>query len=177
MSDVARDSRVSPATLFNYFPNKGALAEAWVRGELVDRLADALRELGEHSVRSTLRRFCREFAGTISRDRAVRLEAWGEAGRARRKPIDSGHPLIAGLAREQERERIRKDLSAESLGEILLDAIEGAVMAGLRAAEDESELAKTLRARVDLVLDGARKKNERIDPARATSGSDVSGRR
>ena len=25
---------MSPATLFNYFPNKGALAEAWVRGEL-----------------------------------------------------------------------------------------------------------------------------------------------
>ena len=31
---IAKAAAVSPATLFNYFPNKGALAEAWVRGEL-----------------------------------------------------------------------------------------------------------------------------------------------
>ena len=38
LGEVARASRISPATLFNYFPNKGALAEAWIRGEIDEML-------------------------------------------------------------------------------------------------------------------------------------------
>jgi AcrR family transcriptional regulator len=162
LSEVAHASHVSPATLFNYFPNKGSLAEAWVRGEIDELLVNTSRELGDHGLRSAMRGLCRQLASLASRDRSVRLEAWGESGRAPSEPLSSRHPLVVALGREQERERVRGDISARALGEMLIDAIEGGVIAGLEKEDSEAELAKTIRARVDLILDGARKKNERV---------------
>ncbi len=175
LSEVARASRVSPATLFNYFPNKGALAEAWVRGEIDDQIENRSRELGDGGLRSTLRKLCRELSGLVCQDPGVRLEAWREAGRARIRPLSARHPFVVALAREQERERVREDISAQVLGEMLVDAIEGGVMAGLMQGIEQGELAKTLRLRVDLILDGARKKNERVEPPAFTSGSTFRG--
>jgi hypothetical protein len=54
---------------------------------------------------------------------------------------------------------------------MLIDAIEGGMIAGLHRKDDEAALAKTLRARVDLILDGARKRNERV--AAPSAGSSV----
>jgi hypothetical protein len=48
------------------------------------------------------------------------------------------------------------------MAEMLVDAIESGLIAGLRADISESDLAAALRARVDLILDGARKRNERV---------------
>ncbi len=162
LAEVARASRVSAATLFNYFPNKGALAEAWIRGEIDEVLVNVSLAPGDHGLRSALRSVCRRLASLVSQDRPVRLEAWRESGRAPAAPLSSQHPLVLALGREQKRERVRGDISAQALGEMLLDAIEGGMIAGLQRKENEGELAKTLRARVDLILDGARKRNERV---------------
>ena len=57
---------------------------------------------------------------------------------------------------------------------MLTDAIEGGLIAGLtvavesRASDDRArvrDLAGRIQTRVDLVLDGARKRNERVRPA------------
>jgi hypothetical protein len=45
---------------------------------------------------------------------------------------------------------------------MLIDAIEAGMIAGLQSEQNEKELAKTMRVRVDLILDGARKRNERV---------------
>jgi AcrR family transcriptional regulator len=169
LAEVARQSRVSAATLFNYFPTKGALAEAWVRREIDEMLETASRDLGDHGLRSAMRNLCRQLASLVSQDRAVRLEAWSESGRAMAAPLSSNHPLVLALGREQERDRVRRDIPAQTLGEMLIDAIEGGMISCLRGEANEAEFARTLRARVDLILDGARKKNERV--AAPTAGA------
>jgi hypothetical protein len=68
---------------------------------------------------------------------------------------------------EQQRARLRADLPASALAEMLIEALEGGLIAGLRASADRREVAARIRAGVDLVLDGARKRNERVSaPAR-----------
>jgi AcrR family transcriptional regulator len=171
LSEVARDSHVSPATLFNYFPNKGSLAGAWVRGEIEDVLVKAAQDLGDHGMRSAMRDVCRRLASLGLQKRSIRLEAWREAGRAPSVPLSVRHPIVLAIGREQERERVRGDISAQALGEMLIDAIEGGLIAGLRGQETEAELAKAVQARVDLILDGARKKNERVAAPATRSGA------
>jgi len=175
LSEVAAASEISPATLFNYFPTKGHLAEAWVRGEVETLLAKAITDSGarDRSLRSAIRAACRDFADASAREPALRLEAWQEAGRAAGFPTTSGAKLVSGLREEQKRERVRADVPALDLAEILLDAIEGGLISGLRARHEstqgtaaagaiDAEPFRAIRARVDLVLDGFRKRNERV---------------
>ncbi len=176
LAEVARASHVSPATLFNYFANKGALAEAWMRGEIDAALDRVSGEFADHGLRSVMRTLCRRLASAMSEDRAIRLEAWRESGRAAAMPISGRHPLVRALSREQERERIRRDISSEAIAEMLLEAIEGGVIASLRGSLSEADFAKCLRTRVDLILDGSRKRNERVAAPIATSSAGASRR-
>ncbi|MAG31211.1 MAG: hypothetical protein CL908_10035 [Deltaproteobacteria bacterium] len=177
MSDIARASAVSPATLFNYFPTKSALAEAWVRGEVDLALTTMASELGERSLRSALRGVCRQLAESGLDERQLRLEAWREVGRAALPPDDSDG-LVQALKREQERERVRADLPAWVLREMLREALEGGLIDGLRTDEagdgSAGEVVRRLRVRVDLVLDGARKRNERVAAPAASPRADPS---
>ena len=70
---------------------------------------------------------------------------------------------------KQKRERVRGDLGPDTLAEIIVDALEGGLIEGLRRASDvgaaadpASLIEQALRARLDLALDGARKRNERV---------------
>ncbi len=172
LSDVARDSEVSVATLFNYFPTKADLAEAWVRGELVETLSAELDRAGDRdrSLRSAIRAGCRAIAARSAAEPEIRLEAWREAGRADVSSADRLQALTTRIRNEQKRERVRQDVEAQVLAEMLIDAIEGGVISALRAqstaaaAVSESGLSAGIRARVDLVFDGARKRNERVRP-------------
>ncbi len=175
LAEVADRSEVSGATLFNYFPTKGTLAEAWVRGELESVLADAIEDAvaTEHSLRVAIRSACRALAEASLAEPDLRLEAWREAGRARRRGEAMGRgavsrrgALVDGVRAEQARDHLRSDLPAETLADLLLDAIEGGLIAGLEAEPTTSSraLAGFTQARVDLVLDGARKRNERVRP-------------
>ena len=182
LSTIAQKSDVSPATLFNYFPAKGALAEAWVRGELESTLAEATREAvaQKRSLRVALRTVAASVAEATAAEPAVRMEAWAHVGRGPdlSGPGTSGRArteLVSDLVLEQQREHVRGDVSAEALADLLLDAIEGGLIRALSAhaeAADASTLAGVLRtaaqARIDLFLDGARKRNERVRlPARS----------
>lgn len=164
---IARASAVSAATLFNYFPNKGALAEAWVRGELDRALAEVALAVPERGLRSALRDGCRRLADSWQDAPALRLEAWRFTGRARARALDAAHPLAVCLGREQDEERLRRDVPAEVLAELLGDAFEAGLIEGLRGERSESDVLRRLQARIDVLLDGARKRNERVVAPRA----------
>ncbi len=164
-TEIAAASQVSPATLFNYFPTKDDLVEAWLRDEIRDALLRGLAQPSpERGLRSGLRGFCRELAAAACGERSLRLEAWRCAGRARGPGYARLATIEERVARDQERGRLRADVSARALSEMLIDAIEGGLIDGLRDSEVEAEVAARVRARVDLILDGARKRNERVPP-------------
>ena len=181
LAEVARESDVSPATLFNHFATKGVIAEAWVRGEVRYALSTAIGDAvaADRNLRSALRSAIRALAATSAEEPALRLEAWREAGRAESDDLGEDARLIDGLRKEQQREHVRGDLAPQVLAAMLMDAIEGGLIAGLReglAASDAGDagsestsplLARAIQARVDLVLDGARKRNERVTLASA----------
>jgi AcrR family transcriptional regulator len=153
---------VSPATLFNYFPTKNDLAEAWVRGEIGARFDLLAGETRERGIRSGLRGCCRDLAEPSWAERDLRLEAWRSAGRAATQTLGHVTSLETLIAREQERARLRADLPARVLAEMIADAVEGGLISGLGNSSNISEFTAGLRARIDLVLDGARKRNERV---------------
>jgi len=168
-SEIARASNVSPATLFNYFATKSDLVEAWVRGEISAELARLVESTADRGIRSGLRNCCRTLAEMSCEERVLRLEAWRIAGRAPADDsrVDRESSLEKLITREQDRARLRADLTARALTEVLNEAIEGGLISGLRESDDPAEVAARIRARVDLVLDGARKRNERVSvPAR-----------
>jgi AcrR family transcriptional regulator len=164
LGEIARASGVSQATLYNYFPNKAALAEAWVRGEIDQALQATSGEFEAGGLRRAIRAFCRELARLASgnEDTVVRLEAWRECGRARLQSITGDDPLVRALMRWQESERVRRDIDAEAIAVVLLESVEGGLIDGLRRGLDAQAFAATLQARLDLILDGARKRNERV---------------
>jgi len=179
---IAEASQVSPATLFNYFPSRRVLAGAWVRGELVRVFQAGMHETEAGGLRRGLRRACRELARLALLDPEARLEAWRLASRA-------SDPVVAELearfavrvAAEQQRGRIRSDLAAPEIASLLLAAAEDALIHALGsvvevgALREEAVLASALQARVDLVLDGARKRNERVAAPRTGSIEDGGG--
>jgi AcrR family transcriptional regulator len=164
LGQIAEASEISPATLFNYFPNKGALAEAWVRGEIEATFRQAGANLRQRGLRSAIGQCCHRLAELVSAgaDQPIRLEAWCEAGRAPKQFIDATHPLVQSLLHWQKRERVRSDIQALTIAEMLLETVEGGLIDGLRRELNADDLEKGLRVRVDLLLDGVRKRNERV---------------
>lgn len=159
---IAEASDVSTATLFNYFATKQDLAEAWVRGELVDLLDVAARRHADRALRSGLRSVGRELAESNLKQRNRRLEAWQVVGRAPDAAFVEVPSLTARLASAQADGRLRSDLQASRLTSLLVEAFEGGIVEALIGAPDVAEASNLLRTRVDLVLDGARKRNERV---------------
>ena len=172
---IARASAVSPATLFNYFPSKSALAEAWVRGEVDRAVEEAASELEGRGLRPALRSISRGLAGRAGDAPALRFEAWRTTGRARDREPQDRHPLVRSLLQEQERERIRQDIPAHVLAGLLLDGLEAGLIDGLRAGRSEPDLARAMQMRVDVILDGARKRNERVEAPRPGAGEGGAG--
>jgi hypothetical protein len=61
--------------------------------------------------------------------------------------------------------QLRRDLSARQLGEILYASLFAAVGSWLARGAPAQSLHSELRRVADLVLDGARRRNERVRPA------------
>ena len=177
LAEVARESDISPATLFKHFPTKGVIAEGWVRGEVREVLSGTIGEAvaNNRSLRSAVRAASRGLAATSACEAKLRLEAWREAGRAGSPALEEDARLVDGLREEQQREHVRADIQPSALASMLMDAIEGGLIAGLKecvvaaelaepgaSVDSAAPLARTIQGRVDLVLDGARKRNERV---------------
>jgi len=178
LAEIAAAADLAPATVFTHFQTKSDLAEAWVRGEVESVLAAAIRNaIGrERSFRSAIRAACRSLAEATGPEAGLRLEAWRLVGRAAASGQGGNAAragLIAGVKEEQAGDHLRADLSAEELAAMLSDAIEGGLVGSLEAVEaadaadfeeDTQRIGKAIQARVDLMLAGARKRNERVRP-------------
>lgn len=169
-SEIARAADVSPATLFNYFATRTDLVEAWVRGEIRAELASRLAEAGEGAIRPVLRAVARSLAGSSAPEGELRLEAWRLVGRLPSEDQSQIDSLRAAIERDQDRGRLRADLPAHALALGIVEALEGGMIAGLVGSSEAREVERSIRARVDLVLDGARKRNERVAPAARGAG-------
>lgn len=176
---IAAASDVSPGTLFNYFPTRAALASAWVRGELASVLESAVVGSDQHGIRAALRRACRELARVTAQEPAIRLEAWRLAGRsALADERGAESRLAAKIALEQTGGRLRSDIGSSEMARLLIDSMEGALVSLLEelaegvGKSDPDAWSFRLRVRIDLVLDGARKRNERVSaPAPASAAA------
>lgn len=194
LAEIARAADVVAATLYNHFPTKAAIVEAWLRGEIDEALAEAVgSEAVGHPLRPPLRRLCRALSVAAAAEPELRSEAWRVVGRARDPDDGLPAPLVAAVRAEQRAGHLRSDLAPERLAAMILDALEGGLVAGLaglraggesggagegdgEAVTDASEareparrLGAALQASVDLVLDGARKRNERVRPPRRST--------
>ena len=163
--DIARPLELSDATFFNYFASKDAVLSAWL-----DSLSAAAFERAAQShagrARTLARAAARDLASALSDDAALLSGAWHRV----RLP---GVPVAATAALEagQTDGELRRDLPAAQLAEILiagLFASAGGWLASWRelpegnAERDPRALARRLQSVVDLVLDGSRRRNERV---------------
>jgi AcrR family transcriptional regulator len=178
--DLIERIEISEATFFNYFPARSALLDAW----LEDRLANAFADLATHGEagRAGIRRCIRELARDAARAEGLGAAAWRRANLAAaiRGAIERGG-LPTALAAARDAGELRRDLEPSELAELLLGAAALAISTGSLGpvdparSRDPSEAAdpagaqdpaatseaRALRA-ADLVLDGARRRHERV---------------
>jgi len=165
---IAKSARISPATFFNYFPSKDALLDVHAH----DLVADALELEGSDesaSLRATFRESVRVLAERVERDADFLRVVFGRARLARLDARSGASAEAALLVRAQQRGEVRSDLRAAQIAAILVAAIEQSIAEWLRGDADAGELAPRLLAVADLVLDGARKKNERVRAPRGAA--------
>lgn len=147
---------VSEATFFNYFPSKEALLAAWAAERLEACLAPALEARG--GLRAGVRAGLRRLADALEAEPALARDAWG---RLRVGAPERAAPWRAALGEAQQRGELRADLPADELAAVLAAAVDTAV-AGWAARGAAAALAPRLQRAADLVLDGGRKRHERV---------------
>ena len=157
--DLIARLEISEATFFNYFPSKSDLLDAW----LEDELANAFAGLGSESrgLRVALRRRVRGLADACATAEGLAANAWARgrvhlAARAASPRTD----LAAALAAASDAGELRRDVATEDLAELLIVAV-AAALSSARASGRASPAARALCA-ADLVLDGARRRHERV---------------
>ena len=155
--EISGACEVSEATFFNYFPTKDAALSAWAHG-VVERHFDHGGASGQRGVRPLVRGICDSLASTIEGDRDFAARAWARA----RIPAGSPEGATRIVKQGQDAGQLRRDLSASQLGGIFYVAICGTIADWLSREETRGPLAPELRRATDLVLDGSRRRNERV---------------
>lgn len=159
VQDIARPLELSDATFFNYFSTKDAVLTEWVRDLLAAAFA-AAPEAQDERVRSLARAAARLLAEQCGGDAEFLSQVWHRV----RQSAGTASPRVRELiAAGQARGDLRGDLPAQQVADLLIAGMLGAVTAWL-AEPASGELRPRLQSVVDLVLDGSRKRNERVAP-------------
>lgn len=175
VSDIAARSGISDATFFNYFASKDAVLREWADGVVDAAFAEAAVRQAEGMALRRAVRWLADRLATRAREEGdllgsgLRLArvvpAWDEPGPARGRPRrqDAARQLV-----EQARDRgeVRGDVPAAELGAALRAVVVSAMAQGLSReaghAAEAPALAARLRGATDVLLDGMRKRNERV---------------
>jgi AcrR family transcriptional regulator len=175
ISDIAACSGISDATFFNYFASKDAVLREWADGVVDAAFAEAAERQAEGmALRRAVRWLADRLAARAREEgellgaglRLARVvPAWDEPGPARGRPRtqDAARQLI-----EQARDRgeVRGDVPAAELGAALRAVVVSALVQGLSRkpghAAGAPALAAGARRAADVLLDGMRKRNERV---------------
>lgn len=184
MAELARRSRISDATLFNYVGQRDALLAEWAHRDLGDRCRAAAQEGG--SLRRTLRRAGRDLRARLEAEPAVWTAIWAAAtptdpavGRpGGPEPGAEGAALVACVRVAQDRGEVRADVDADVLAQALTATWLGALAREARRADSsrlDADAWRRVDAAVELVLDGLRKRNERVRMGREGGASPSTG--
>jgi len=165
--EVAERCRVSEATFFNYFPAKDAVLGAWACDALERAFADVAASAGS-SLRPVVRGLARRLAAHVEEDRVFAAAAWG---RVRLASLPVPAAALAPIERAQAEGELRRDVAAAELARLLVACAAATIArwleehAGDAAPAPDEPLEQRLRPALDLVLDGARRRHERVRPA------------
>lgn len=156
---ICASCEISEATFFNYFPTKGSVLGAWAHGVVDERLAgvDASPERG---LRPSVRSLCADLGQAIEEDAVFAARAWSRAVIPAQPPEAAERLIRMG----QQADQLRRDLSARQMGGILYVSLFGTIADWLVREPPRGPLASELRRAADLVLDGSRRRNERVRP-------------
>ena len=172
--DITRAADLSEATFFNYFPSKDAVLGAWMGEGMREAFDRRVGDAATGSIRRPVREAVREIAGRLEGERELLVQVWPRlrpsGGEGQSSNDVSGVEKL--LAAAQGHGHLRRDVSPRQLAEIL-QAILFATATGWLAEIDAGEAPKEdLSARmlkgVNLLLDGSRRRNERVHPQAAT---------
>ena len=156
MRDLIEALEISEATFFNYFPSKSDLMDAW----LGQQLANAFAELdpAPRSVRALLRPRVRGLARDAASAVGLEASAW-ERGRLQLAVSSAArHCELAEVFRRASGSgELRRDIDGAELAELWI----GAVAQAIAVARETGAEARAIRA-AELVLDGARRRHERV---------------
>jgi AcrR family transcriptional regulator len=174
VSDIAARCQISQATFFNYFSAKEAVLGHWACGQLEAALAGATgaTDSGTGTVRPAIRRFARALAAEVERDRTFAAFVWPRVRLGQLPVPASAVPLIEGAQVQGE---LRRDVPAAELGRLLVGAAASTIARWLEEQVapsggkrppvpvlHEASLEARLRLSLDLILDGARRRHERV---------------
>lgn len=163
VQEISEACELSAATFFNYFPTKDEVLSAWAHGQ-VGACLEAGDAAGQRGLRPVVRGLCDSLASGIEADREFAARAWKRARITGRTPEAAARIVKAG----QDAGQLRRDLSARQLGGILYVTICGTIADWLARDEPRGPLALELRRATDVVVDGSRRRNERV---RATASA------
>lgn len=161
--DIAAASDVSEATFFNYFATRDALVSEWVHGQVTACFSEVEGSARAGTLRRTVRQAAQQLAHSLERERPLLGDLWRRA-RLVTDPDPSAPPSATTrcVAAAQEREEVRRDIPAEELGRLLEAALLSSAAGWLERADPSEPAAPALLRAVDLVLDGSRRRNERV---------------
>jgi len=163
--EIAARAEISEASFFNYFATKDAVLGEWAHAAVASALAEGARE--SISLRRAAREAARLLIRAVERDGELMTMAWS---RARLQPPPHAfrvarQVLVEAIRAAQRREELRRDVSAEELARLLHQAAAVALASSLCEPGDARSPLSGLQRALDLVLDGARRRNERVRAA------------
>ncbi len=162
VADIAARAQLSHTTIHNHFAGKDGLATEWIRAR-ADRVFEACADEAEQSpLRPALRRSLRAWCDALEADAPWLRQFWQ---RCRIGPLVTEATGATRLVRAaQQRGDLRRDLPPEQMGGLLMAALVGATGEWLNADASADGLTAHAQRALDLVLDGARRRNERVRP-------------
>lgn len=179
VAELARACSISEATVFNYVGQRDAIAAEWAHRSLSTACLEAAEDGG--SLRRALRRVQRRLAAEAAERPGLWLHVWSRAtsadpalGRPGGATSEESCPgLVRLIALAASRGETRSDvdavIQAGALAGVWLAALaqEARRAQGLGAAGLDEGAWRRVAAAVELVLDGLRKRNERVRVAPA----------
>jgi len=179
--DIAAACALSDATFFNYFSSKDALLGEWAEAGFEDALVAGAGRVAGGALRRVVRQWAAELERRVGEDPLIMAEAWrrvrlADLGAPRapaRGRVVAASAAEALIAQAQAEGQVRSDLQAAALAGLLQVAVAGSLANWLAtpASERKGSLRAGLASAADLLLDGFRKRNERVSPSAARASA------